>query len=201
VEFFAFDEVYLERLVSGDFRTEQHFVTYFSQLIQLKLRSRVQSSEIVDELKQEIFVRVFAVLRGREGIRQASRLGAFVNSVCNNVLLEHYRSSSRTTPLQQEDEEEVEIPDLKVDILGSVMSGETASRVRSVLEGLGERDRRLLRAIFLEEQDKDDVCRDFQVDRSYLRVLLHRAKQTFKSQFIRKEGGGESGMVASGGRE
>lgn len=201
MEFFAFDEVYLERLVSGDFRTEQHFVTYFSQLIQLKLRSRVQSSEIVDELKQEIFVRVFAVLRGREGIRQASRLGAFVNSVCNNVLLEHYRSSSRTTPLQQEDEEEVEIPDLKVDILGSVMSGETASRVRSVLEGLGERDRRLLRAIFLEEQDKDDVCRDFQVDRSYLRVLLHRAKQTFKSQFIRKEGGGESGMVASGGRE
>jgi RNA polymerase sigma-70 factor, ECF subfamily len=197
VEFFAFDEVYLEKLRSGDFRTEQHFVSYFSQLIQLKLRSRVQSNEVVDELKQEIFVRFFAVLRGKEGIRQASRLGAFVNSVCNNVLLEHYRSSSRTTPLQ-EDEEEVEIPDLKVDILGSVMSGEMASRVRSVLEGLGERDRRLLKAVFLEEQNKDDVCRDFHVDRSYLRVLVHRAKQTFKSQFMRKEGGGHPDLAASG---
>jgi RNA polymerase sigma-70 factor (ECF subfamily) len=154
---------------------------------------------VVDELKQEIFVRVFAVLRGKEGIRQASRLGAFVNSVCNNVLLEHYRSSSRTTALQ-EDEEEVEIPDLKIDILGSVMSGETASRVRSVLDGLGERDRRLLKAIFLEEQDKDDVCRDFHVDRSYLRVLLHRAKQTFKSQFMSKEGGGQPDLAASGGK-
>jgi len=199
LEFFAFDEVYLEKLRSGDFRTEQHFVSYFSQLIQLKLRSRVQSSEVVDELKQEIFVRFFSVLRGKEGIRQGSRLGAFVNSVCNNVLLEHYRSSSRTTPLQ-EDEEEVEIPDLKVDILGSVLSGEIASRVRAVLDGLGERDRRLLKAVFLEEQDKDDVCRDFHVDRSYLRVLLHRAKQTFRSHFTKEAGGGQPGLVTSGGK-
>src|SRR5215469_7808427 len=93
VELFAFDDVYLERLRSGDFRTEQHFVSYFSQLIQLKLRSRVPSSDFVEELRQEIFVRVFGVLRSQEGIRDARRLGAFVNSVCNNVLLEHYRSS------------------------------------------------------------------------------------------------------------
>ena len=188
MDFFAFDDVYLERLRSGDFRTEQHFVSYFSDLIRLKLRSRVPSTEIVDELKQEIFVRVFSTLRTAEGIRQASRLGAFVNSVCNNVLLEHYRSSSRTTPLQ-EDEDAPEIPDPKVDILGSVMSRQIAGRVRSVLETLNERDRRLLKEIFLEERDKDAVCRDFHVDRGYLRVLLHRAKQTFKAQFIKEEAG------------
>lgn len=196
MEFFAFDDVYLERLRSGDFRTEQHFVSYFTQLIQLKLRTRVPSSEVVDELKQEIFVRVFATLRSAEGLRQASRLGAFVNSVCNNVLLEHYRSSSRTTPLQ-EDDDAPEIPDSKIDILGSVMSKQISGRVRAVLEGLAERDRRLLKAIFLEEQDKDEVCRDFQVDRGYLRVLLHRAKQTFKSQFIKQEAGAPAG---SGGQ-
>jgi RNA polymerase sigma-70 factor, ECF subfamily len=188
LDFFAFDDVYLERLRSGDFRTEQHFVSYFSELIRLKLRSRVPSTEIVDELKQEIFVRVFSTLRSAAGIRQASRLGAFVNSVCNNVLLEHYRSSSRTTPLQ-EDEDAPEIPDSKVDILGTVMSKQIAGRVRSVLETLSERDRRLLKEIFLEERDKDAVCRDFQVDRGYLRVLLHRAKQTFKSQFLKEEAG------------
>ncbi len=192
MDFFAFDDVYLERLRSGDFRTEQHFVSYFSELIRLKLRSRVPSAEIVDELKQEIFVRVFSTLRSAEGIRQASRLGAFVNSVCNNVLLEHYRSSSRTTPLQ-EDEDSPEIPDTKVDILGSVISKQTADRIRSVLESLTERDRRLLKEVFLEERDKDAVCRDFQVDRGYLRVLLHRAKQTFKAQFMKEEAGASAG--------
>ena len=195
MELFAFDDVYLQRLRSSDFRTEQHFVSYFTQLIQLKLRSRVPSNDVVEELRQEIFVRVFAVLRSQEGIRDATRLGAFVNSVCNNVLLEHYRSSSRTTPLN-EDEEEVEIPDQKVDVLGTLISGQMAGRVRAVLEGLGERDRRLLKAVFFEELDKDEVCRDFQVDRGYLRVLLHRAKQTFKSQFSKAV---ETGTPASGG--
>jgi RNA polymerase sigma-70 factor (ECF subfamily) len=32
------------------------------------------------------------------------------------------------------------------------------------------------------------VCREFGVDREYLRVLLHRAKQSFKSLYLRKMG-------------
>ena len=57
--------------------------------------------------------------------------------------------------------------------------------MRQVLNQLSERDRRLLREIFLEERDKDEVCRDFGVDREYLRVLLHRAKQAFKSLYLK----------------
>jgi RNA polymerase sigma-70 factor, ECF subfamily len=45
---------------------------------------------------------------------------------------------------------------------------------------MGQRDRELLRAIFLEEGDKDEVCRRFGVDRDYLRVRLHRAKERFR---------------------
>jgi RNA polymerase sigma-70 factor (ECF subfamily) len=199
LEFFSFDEVYLERLRSGDFRTEQHFVSYFGRLIELKLRARVPSRDVIEELRQEVFVRVLASLRREDGLRQADRLGAFVNSVCNNVLLEYYRSASRVTSLQgQADDEAVEIPDVRSDVLAGILSQQTASRVRSVLEGLGERDRRLLRAVYLEEQDKDEVCRDFQVDRDYLRVLLHRAKQAFKSQFTKKEATRRRGIVASG---
>ena len=199
MEFYAFDEVYLERLRSGDFRTEQHFVSYFSQLIQLKLRSRVPSADVVEELRQEIFTRVFTALRTKDGIRQGDRLGPFVNSVCNFVLLEYYRSSSRTTSLQEDDEEEVEIADPKVDVLGTIMSQQTVSHVRSVLDDLSERDRRLLKAVFLDEQDKDEVCRDFKVDRDYLRVLLHRAKQTFKSQFLKQQRKPERDTAVSGG--
>lgn len=199
MEFYAFDEVYLERLRSGDFRTEQHFVSYFSQLIQLKLRSRVPSADVVEELRQEVFARVFTALRSKDGIRQGDRLGPFVNSVCNFVLLEYYRSSSRTTSLQEDDEEEVEIPDPKVDVLSTIMSQQTVSHVRSVLDDLSERDRRLLKAVFLDEQDKDEVCRDFKVDRDYLRVLLHRAKQTFKSQFLKQQRRSERDTAISGG--
>jgi len=102
LQFHEFNEVYLERLCSGDFRTETHFVAYFSELIQLKLRSRVKSPQAVEDLRQETFARFFATLRS-QGIRQPERLGAFVNSVCNNVLLEHYRSDSRENPAEEEE--------------------------------------------------------------------------------------------------
>jgi len=35
----------------------------------------------------------------------------------------------------------------------------------------------------LEEKEKDAVCREFGVDRDYLRVLLHRAKDKFKGLY------------------
>jgi len=43
-----------------------------------------------------------------------------------------------------------------------------------------------LREVFLEERDKDAICQDFGVDRDYLRVLLHRAKQAFKAVYLKK---------------
>ena len=52
--------------------------------------------------------------------------------------------------------------------------------VRSILEELPEKDRRILRAIFLEDADKCDVCQRFDVNRDYLRVLVHRAKIRFR---------------------
>jgi RNA polymerase sigma-70 factor, ECF subfamily len=183
LQFFTFDSNYLERLRSGDFRTEEHFVSYFSQLIQLKLRSRLSSREAIEDVRQEIFARVFTVLRGDEGIRQPDRLGPFVNSVCNNVLLEHYRASSRNATTD-DDDEAFDIPDERINVLSEVMTRQTTEIVRGVLDNLTERDRRLLREVFLEERDKDEVCKDFGVDRNYLRVLLHRAKQTFKDHYV-----------------
>jgi RNA polymerase sigma-70 factor (ECF subfamily) len=49
-----------------------------------------------------------------------------------------------------------------------------------VIDDLPEKDRNLLRAFFLEEKEKDEVCRLFGVDRDYFRVLLHRAKDKFR---------------------
>ena len=57
-----------------------------------------------------------------------------------------------------------------------------------VLGELNARDQRMLRLVFLEEADKDDVCREFGVDRQYLRVLLHRAKNAFRQVYMRHEG-------------
>jgi RNA polymerase sigma-70 factor, ECF subfamily len=196
LQFQAFDAPYVERLRSGDFRTQEHFVAYFSELIQLKLRARLRSPQAIEDVRQETFVRVFAALRSPGGIRQPERLGAFVNSICNNVLLEHYRASSRSDSL--DDEPQNELPDPVMDVLGAVAAKQMEEKVREILDEMPERDRRILREVFLEERDKDDICRDFGVDRDYLRVLLHRAKQSFKSLYLKNIERRPPGLTAAG---
>jgi RNA polymerase sigma-70 factor, ECF subfamily len=185
VQFHSFDKVYLDKLKSGDFRTQEHFVSYFSELIRLKLSKRLPTRSEVDDARQETFARVFAAMRKEDGIREPERLGAFVNSVCNNVLLEHYRSASEEASSDDE-EAEANIPDPAVSVLDIIADRQMQRKVRQVLDELEEKDRRLIREVFLEERDKDEVCRDIGVHREYLRVLLHRAKKAFKSQYLKK---------------
>jgi RNA polymerase sigma-70 factor (ECF subfamily) len=193
VELFAFTREYVERLREGDPSTEQHFVAYFDQLLRIKLRARMLASETVDDLRQETYIRVLVTLR-KDGIRQPERFGAFVNSTCNYVLQEFYRASSRTSPW---DDSYLETPDHAVNVEGLLVTRQMKDRVRHVIEELPQKDRDLLRAFFLEEKDKDEVCRQFGVDRDYLRVLLHRAKDKFRVLY-EKDRDGLSGRLSAG---
>ena len=181
LQFESFDDAYVERLRAGDFRTQDHFVAYFSDLIQIKLRSRLRSQEGIDDLRQETFTRVLTALQNGN-ILHPDRLGPYVNSICNHVLQEHYRAASRDGCVNPEDTQDP--PDESADVFALLSAKQTGEKVRNVLDKLPERDRRLLREVFLEERDKDEVCRHFGVDRDYLRVLLYRAKQAFKSLYF-----------------
>jgi len=180
LELFPFDKLYVDRLRDGDSSTEQHFASYFGQILGIMLRARYLSPERIDDVRQETLVRVIATLRREGGIRQPERFGAFVNSVCKNVLREQSRDWQRTQPIQQD---QLEPPDKVVDLERVLISHETKDKVREILAEMKQRDRDLLRAIFLEEKGKDEICKDFGVDREYLRVLLHRAKERFRLSF------------------
>jgi RNA polymerase sigma-70 factor, ECF subfamily len=184
LQFCSFDATYVDSLCAGDHSTQEHFVGYFTALLHLKLRSRLNSPQAVEDVRQETFVRVFKALSNKGTLREPGRLGAFVNTVCNNVLFEHYRSSSRNQSLDEEGQPEPHASG--ADALDIASSKEMKAKVREILLDLPERDRSLLKAVFLDERDRDDVCREFGVDREYLRVLLHRAKQEFKTEYLKR---------------
>jgi len=186
LEFFAFDASYVEKLRAGDAHIEGHFVNYFSELIRLKLRSRLNSKDAIEDVRQETFMRVLTLLRGKGGLRQPDRLGPFVNSVCNHVLFEHYRSQKRTEATI-DDEVEATIAGREPSALSLLEAKDTERVVRQILNQLPERDRRLLQ-LLLEERNKDEVCAELGITREYLRVLLHRAKQSFKSCYTSRFG-------------
>ena len=180
MELFAFDDDYVRRLRAGDRETSAHFHAYFRDLLLIKLRRKVPSEEAIDDVRQEVFARVLAKL---PDLQDGRKLGAFVNSVCNHVVMEWYRKSSRDTV----DSDEFDVAD-PTNIEETLVNEETVARVRRILNRMPARDADILRAIFIDEGDKEEVCRRFGVDRAYLRVLLHRAKEKFRSEFRRKSG-------------
>ena len=182
LQFQTFDADYIESLCAGDHRTQDHFVGYFTSLIHLKLRSRLNSPQAIEDVRQETFARVFAVLR-KNGLKEPGSLGVFVNNVCNHVLFEHYRSRKDNDSLDEEGQPEPVSKD--ADALDIFSARQIKEKVRRILLLLPIRDRQLLNAVFLEERDRDELCREFGVDRDYLRVLLHRAKQEFKTEYLK----------------
>jgi RNA polymerase sigma factor (sigma-70 family) len=181
MEFFPFDDDYVRRLREGDRATEEHFYSYFRDLLLAKLRRRLRSMQAVDEVRQRVFLRVLEHLAD---LRDGRTLGAFVNSTCNYVLLEYYRDEARTEPL----DETVDVT-VEADADARYDSSRIKARVTRVLEQLEPREAEILRAVFLDDGSKDEICRRYNVDRSYLRVLLHRAKEKFRAQYLRRKSG------------
>ena len=180
LDFHQFTENYLHGLRTQDVMTEAHFVSYFSRILQNKLRRRLVCPEYIKDVQQETLLRAWAAVRAEGGIRQPERFGAFVSSVCNNILRETYRSHARTSPLedlQSDPTDQAPSPD------GVLLAAETRKKVQRVLAKLPAKDRKLLNAVFFEQRDKDEVCNELGVNREYLRVLLHRAKQQFVAEY------------------
>jgi len=182
---FEFDQAYVDRLIGGEPETEQHFVRYFGELLTLKLRARLRSPALVEDARQETFRRVLTTLKEKGGLASAGSLGAFVNGVCNNVLFETYRAGGRADQLPENHDPPDERPASQE---SGLISAEERGRVQQALAGLPDREREILRWLFFDERDKDEICRELNVDRNYLRVLVHRAKARFRERFF-QEGG------------
>ena len=175
----TFDSGYLRRLAQSDPETERDFAEYFSELLALKLRSRLRSPDAIADVIQETFLRVYRALRQGD-IVTPEALGGYVNAICNNVLFEMYRQQSRIADPPSDGASEEARPD-------TVLATEQECReVRRVLESIPEKDRQILRAVFFEERNKEEICRTLGIERDYLRVLVHRAKSRFRDDWLKR---------------
>ncbi len=175
-----FDPDYIRRLRNGDPVVEDHFSTYFGDLLWLKLRARLRSKQLILDVRQETLLRVLEILREKQGVAHPESFGAFVNSVCNNVLLEALRAEGRHEAI-----DDVDVRDPMIDLDAPLVRDDLKRQISRTLEDLPPKDRELLQAVYLDEAEKDEVCRRYQVNGEYLRVLLHRAKARFRKAYLR----------------
>lgn len=173
----------LLRLASGDSDLEREFVHYFGDLLRIRLESRFRDNAWIEDIRQETLFRVLKTIKtAPETIAQPEKIGYYVNSVCRNVVLERFRSEGRYTG--GSDAGILDRPDPSMDLEANIITAERRELVRRLLEEMPGRDRAILTEVFLQEEDKDDICTRHSVDRGYLRVLLFRARQRFRDLLL-----------------
>ena len=177
---YPFDAEYLRRLRDGDGPTVEHFVGYFTEKLTIKLWRRGLTRDKIDDAIQETFTRVFAKLRSRDGIVSPHSFGAFVFGVCNNYLFEQYRQTKNQDQL---DDSCFELPAQEPGVEEMLLRGERGQKAVRTLTLLKPKEAQILRALFIEEMSKDEVCAQFNINRTYLRVVLHRASARFRFLF------------------
>jgi RNA polymerase sigma-70 factor (ECF subfamily) len=182
LQFKSFDDEYVRRLADGDSAVGDHFASYFAEVLYLKLRMRLWSRELIEDVRQETLLRVLVILRQGDGVRRPERFGAFVNSVCNNVTKELCRSDRRYEPWDEYVEEPA---DTTVNLDSPLLNEDLRREIWKMLKGFTEKKRAILKAVYLDEMDKDEVYSRFNVDAGYLRVLLHRARRRFRKAYGR----------------
>ena len=183
----SFDFEYVRRLRDGDPETERHFVAYFCELLLIKLRARLRDSQLIEDLRQEVMLRVLTALKSKNCLQSPEKLGSYVNSVCNNLLFEMYRRNSRQRPVELD--ERFDAPDERASVESEMVTEERRRQVRTVLAELPAKDREVLRMVFYEGIDRDEICRSLRVEREYLRVLVHRAKARFRECLMKRDAG------------
>ncbi len=175
VDFYSFDAEYLRRLQGRDPATEGHFASYFGKRLQIKLRSRGFASAVLEDISQETFYRVLIAVRNGT-VLYPERFGAYVNSVCDRVILEKYREHARNQHL---DVDAMDLPDGKTNLEAMILRKEKRAIVADILAQLPANKRNMLRALLFEQLDRSELCARFKVKSDYLRVLLFRAKEEF----------------------
>lgn len=146
--------------------------------LRLKLRYKVlyhvgHNCADVDDLVQETLARFFRAEQ-RQAIRNTTEFGAFLNGVCRNVILE-YRRRIRREPAIDPD---IPIPDKGVRAEAEIL--EMRDAIDSGLKELAERDRLILRALYLEGREKEEICTEWGMSDAQFRVVLFRAKERFR---------------------
>ena len=145
----------------------------------LKLRYKVSyhlgsSCPDLEDVVQETMVRFVHALR-TEKVRNLHSIAAFLSGICNNVIHEYKRR------VQKERINDAACPSaLNQPLDPGADTLELRQAIGLVMVQLAPKDREILRAFFLEERDKSEICRAIGLSDIQFRVALFRAKEKFR---------------------
>jgi RNA polymerase sigma-70 factor (ECF subfamily) len=177
-------------------RCESEMVKRYSRGLGYLLARWIRDNERAREALQETFVRAIKVLR-EKGLEEPERLAGYLRGIARNVTKEEDRSRKReSAELDIEAVAEISYDGCRQ--FQHVASEEAQSAVRKILQSMSSKDyRELLIRFYVDDQDRQEICRELRLTRRQFSQRLFRAKNQFRT--LLKESAGVADFMPPGG--
>jgi RNA polymerase sigma-70 factor (ECF subfamily) len=164
------------RIAAGDRAAETDFVRIYGRGVRALVRRRCRPCDpISEDLAQDVLARVLERLRAG-AIQDAAALPAYLQAAIAYTTSAEYRSRRPREPesaLEELSSSDSPVEQLSTQQLGIVL--------RELLAQLPvARDREILVRFYLEEEDKDAICRRLGIDASHFHRVVFRARERFR---------------------
>jgi RNA polymerase sigma-70 factor (ECF subfamily) len=170
----------LSRIAAGERDAERSLVNHFHRGVRMLVRRHSRPGDpAIDDITQEVLFHIIERLRSG-AIKDPLALPAYIRiSVVNATTAEYRRRRLRG---------EGPVPDGIGEIAASLddpaesLDSERAhARIRALVEELPiRRDREVLVRFYLQEIDKQQICRDLRIDPTHFHRVIHRARERLR---------------------
>jgi RNA polymerase sigma-70 factor (ECF subfamily) len=160
-------------------RCESEMVKRYSRGLGYLLARWIGDGERAREALQETFLRAIRVLR-EKGLGEPERLAGYLRGIARNVAREDGRFCNRESArLDIEAIAEISYDGCRQ--FQHVASEETQSAVRKILQSMSSKDyRELLIRFYVDDQDRQKICRELGLTSRQFSQRLFRAKEQFR---------------------
>lgn len=169
----------VRRIRAGDRIAEDELIRCYGRVVKSIIDRRVRDVPVVEDLCQDAFRLALEKVR-RGDPRESEKLAGFVCGIARNLAIEYLRGTEQTQPL----EDGFVAFDPKPGPLDTVLLEEEKKgkieAIRQVLKDLSPRDSEILKRFYLDEEDKESICRGLGLSSLHFNRVLHRARERFR---------------------
>src|SRR5271154_6109826 len=138
---------------------------------------RQLGNEDVQDKVHDVFVTTAQAISSGK-LRDPERLVPFVTTVTRFYTYGQIERRSRSRK-SEGNVEELNVPDSRVDLEGSAYRKQRREIVAEILHGMKDRDRDLLYRFYMQEQSKEQICREMKLTPTQFRLFKSKAKSRF----------------------
>jgi RNA polymerase sigma-70 factor (ECF subfamily) len=172
------------RIQAGDGLAMEELYQIFSRGIRFHLCRQLGPQELDDKVHDTFLIVVQAIQRGE--LREPERLMGFVRTIVRRQIAAYIEELVQNRRQNGGDDVDDRIPDSRRNPEQNIAFRQKIELMKSILRGLGDRDREILTRFYIHEQTQEQICQDLALTDTQFRLLKSRAKARFGALGRRK---------------